>query len=201
MGQLTRLAHGLVSLPQRARAYLYRRRLRDFCVVAEDAVLADEAVLHNPFSANAVRIGANTRMMGEIIVIREGASVDIGEWCFIGPRAKLWAMEKISVGARVQISHGVHVFDNNSHSRSASERAARYRELMTEGRHRIAENITCGAIKIEDDVWIGFNAAIMKGVTIGRGAIVGACSVVTKDVESYAIVAGNPAKVVGKSVP
>jgi SAM-dependent methyltransferase len=47
---------------------------------------------------------------------------------------------------------------------------------------------------IEDDVWIGFNATILKGVTIGKGAIVGACSVVTKNVEPYSIVIGNPAQ-------
>jgi maltose O-acetyltransferase len=51
-------------------------------------------------------------------------------------------------------------------------------------------------ILIEDDVWIGFNSAVLKGVTIGKGSIVAACSVVTKDVPEFVIVAGNPAKVV-----
>jgi acetyltransferase-like isoleucine patch superfamily enzyme len=50
---------------------------------------------------------------------------------------------------------------------------------------------------IEDDVWIGFSASIMKGVKIGRGAIIGAGSMVTKDVPPYAIVAGNPAQTIG----
>lgn len=49
---------------------------------------------------------------------------------------------------------------------------------------------------IEDDVWIGGNVTILPGVTIKTGSIIGACSVVTKDVEAYSIVAGNPAKVV-----
>ena len=49
-------------------------------------------------------------------------------------------------------------------------------------------------IVIMDDVWIGANAIILKGITIGEGSIVGAGSVVTKDVEPYTIVAGNPAK-------
>lgn len=55
-------------------------------------------------------------------------------------------------------------------------------------------------IVIEDDVWIGEYAAIMKGVTIGKGAIVAAHAVVTKDVPAYTVVAGNPAKVV-KDLP
>ena len=49
-------------------------------------------------------------------------------------------------------------------------------------------------IKIEDDVWVGYGAMIMSGVTLGKGAIIAAGSVVVKDVEPYAIVGGNPAK-------
>ena len=52
---------------------------------------------------------------------------------------------------------------------------------------------------IEDDVWIGFNATILKGVRIGRGAIVGANTVITKDVPPYTIMVGNPARAVGSA--
>lgn len=51
-------------------------------------------------------------------------------------------------------------------------------------------------VRIEDDVWIGTRAIIMPGLTIGRGAIIGAGSVVTKDVPPYAICAGNPARII-----
>ena len=54
---------------------------------------------------------------------------------------------------------------------------------------------TKGDVVIGNDVWLGWNCTIMSGVHIGDGAVVGACSVVTKDVPSYAIVAGNPARV------
>ncbi|EOU1879021.1 CatB-related O-acetyltransferase [Clostridium perfringens] len=53
-----------------------------------------------------------------------------------------------------------------------------------------------GKIKICDDVWIGMNTTIMSGVTIGQGAIIAAGSVVTKDVEPYSIVGGNPCKLI-----
>ena len=56
-------------------------------------------------------------------------------------------------------------------------------------------------VKIGHDVWIGHAAFIKPGVTIGTGAIVAACSIVTKDVPSYAIVAGNPAKVIRHRFP
>lgn len=56
---------------------------------------------------------------------------------------------------------------------------------------------TCkGDIIVENDVWIGAKSTIMSGVKIGNGAVVGSCSVVTKNVPPFAIVAGNPAKVV-----
>lgn len=55
---------------------------------------------------------------------------------------------------------------------------------------------TKGAIIVEDDVWIGMNAIILSGVRIGQGSVIGAGAVVTKDVPPYAIVVGNPAKVI-----
>lgn len=59
-------------------------------------------------------------------------------------------------------------------------------------------NDKSGDVIINEDVWIGANATIMPGVNIGRGSIVGACSVVTKDVPPYALVVGSPAKIVAK---
>lgn len=55
----------------------------------------------------------------------------------------------------------------------------------------------CSAIHIEDDVWIGANATVTAGVRIGRGSILGAGSVVTKDVPPYSIIGGVPARVIG----
>ncbi|UWX60778.1 CatB-related O-acetyltransferase [Chryseobacterium oranimense] len=60
------------------------------------------------------------------------------------------------------------------------------------------EKISKGPIIIEDDVWIGSNSVILSGVKIGRGSIIGAGSIVTKDVEAYSIVGGNPAKFLRK---
>ncbi|WRH68887.1 MAG: DapH/DapD/GlmU-related protein [Planktothrix sp. GU0601_MAG3] len=59
-------------------------------------------------------------------------------------------------------------------------------------------DVKSAPVIIEDHVWIGFNVAILEGVTIGKGAIIGASSVVTKDVEAFTVVAGNPAKVIKK---
>jgi galactoside O-acetyltransferase len=57
------------------------------------------------------------------------------------------------------------------------------------------------AVRIGDKSWIGFNASILKGVTIGEGAVVAACSVVTADVEAWSLVAGNPARPIRRLEP
>ena len=58
------------------------------------------------------------------------------------------------------------------------------------------EGVTKGDIKVDDDVWIGYRAAILSGVHIGQGAVIAAGTVVTKDVPPYAIVGGVPAKII-----
>jgi Acetyltransferase (isoleucine patch superfamily) len=62
--------------------------------------------------------------------------------------------------------------------------------------NRIQFDPPCNHTLIKNDVWIGTRAVIKRGVTIGNGAIIGSCAMVTKDVPDYAIVAGNPAKVI-----
>ncbi len=60
----------------------------------------------------------------------------------------------------------------------------------------IKEETTKGHVIIEDDVWIGYGATILSGVHVGRGAVIGACSVVAKNIPPYAIVVGNPAQII-----
>jgi acetyltransferase-like isoleucine patch superfamily enzyme len=200
MNSFLSVAYRILNTPRRLREALYRARLRDFCVLGPDAQLTSDVVIHNAGGREAVQIGAHTLFMGEILTISSGA-VRVGDWSYVGPGSKLWSLEAIDIGARVFISHGVQIFDNNSHSLSASERHARFMELRQHGRHLVPETVTHKPIRIEDDVWIGFNAAVLKGVTIGRGAVIGACAVVTHDVPAYAVMVGNPARQVGESRP
>ncbi len=65
----------------------------------------------------------------------------------------------------------------------------------------LSQKYNVGNIKIEDDVWIGANATILAGVTVKRGAVIAAGAVVTKDVESYSIVGGVPAKKIKNRIP
>jgi acetyltransferase-like isoleucine patch superfamily enzyme len=86
------------------------------------------------------------------------------------------------MGAAVNILAENHVFDDAD------------RPIVDQG-------IIRRGITIEDDVWIGNGVMILDGVTVGQGAVIGAGSIVTKDVESLAIVAGNPARPIGRRVP
>ena len=90
----------------------------------------------------------------------------------------------IEIGNNVLIGSGVLITDNDAHSVSPKFRNDSSKILMS-------------PIVIEDNVFIGARAIILKGVTIGSGALVGAGSVVTRDVQAFSIVAGNPAKKVG----
>jgi acetyltransferase-like isoleucine patch superfamily enzyme len=200
-GPLLRILRFFLALPSKIRGRLHCAHLRRVCIAAESAELSPFMQIFNPGDKGAVYIGANSLCMGEMQVIGAAGRIRVGEWCYIGPESKLWAKELIDIGDRVFISHRVHVFDNNSHSLSAAERYERYRELREFGGHRVPEAVASQSVRIEDDVWIGFNAAVLKGVCIGRGAVVGACAVVTHDVPPYAVVVGNPARQVGESRP
>jgi acetyltransferase-like isoleucine patch superfamily enzyme len=100
------------------------------------------------------------------------ARVRIGRWSSIGDRTQIHACRSIEIGDRVMISWDVTLLENNYHANSR------------------------GPIRIEDDVWIGCHAIILSGITVGRGAVVAAGAVVTKDVPPHTLVAGNPARAI-----
>ena len=108
---------------------------------------------------------------------------------------------EISIGAYTMISWSVVIMDGYRVPRDARLRREVLRRLPdAPGRKLDAafEHATEEArpVRIGDDVYVGHNATILKGVTIGDGAIVGARSVVDTDVEAYTVVAGNPARFV-----
>jgi acetyltransferase-like isoleucine patch superfamily enzyme len=114
---------------------------------------------------------------------RADATLTVGADCgFTG--ATLVAAAAIQIGDRVQVGGNASIVDTDFHP------------LVPEERHA---NFNAGAaapITIEDDVFVGMDALILKGVTVGEGAVVGAGSVVSRDVPPRTIVAGNPAEVV-----
>ncbi|AWM34906.1 acyltransferase [Hymenobacter nivis] len=165
-------------------------------VVNNGAVFYSEAIVDNmPGNPLLITIGEGTHVRGILSVFNYGGKIEIGKNCYIGDNSRIWSADSIKIGDNVLISHNVNIIDSNSHELYSVERAERYTELL-KCHWKEKGNIVTAPIVIEDYAWINFNAVILKGIRIGKGAIIAAGSVVTKDVPNYAIVAGNPAKIV-----
>lgn len=122
-----------------------------------------------------------TTASGPILVF--GKNVEINDYVHIA------AGEKITIGDHVLIASKVFISDLN-HGNYKGENADS--PLSTPNSRKLSTR----PVTIKDNVWIGEGVCIMPGVTIGFGSIIGASSVVTKDIPDYAIAVGSPAKVV-----
>lgn len=118
---------------------------------------------------------------GADIILFKGAELVLGSG-FCNSDVKIRCMEKIVIGDDVAIAHNVTIMDSDAHIVAGNEKC--YKKPIVIGNH----------------VWIGAKATILKGVTIGDGAIVAAGAVVTKDVPAKSVVAGVPAKVIRNNV-
>lgn len=118
------------------------------------------------------------------LYIDYGKPVTIGKRCFIQQCCTFFGRGGIEIGDDVFIGPKCNLITIN-HDVNPDNRSATYGK----------------PIKIEDKVWLGINATILPGVTLGYGCIVGANSVVTKDVPPMTIVAGNPARIIKKIEP
>ena len=124
---------------------------------------------------------------------------------FLAPYLFPLSLDRLIIGKFVQIAHGVRFITssaNHAMSGFSTYPFANFRMTSQTSSEDIVAMFEAsknrGDMVIGNDVWIGLEATIMPGVTIGDGAIIGAKSVVTHDVEPYTIVAGNPARMVKK---
>jgi acetyltransferase-like isoleucine patch superfamily enzyme len=101
--------------------------------------------------------------------------------------------EKLTIGNYVSIAPDVTFMLGVNHQMNTVTTFPFYSKLI---QRSPIDAISKGPVVIDDEVWIGTGAMIFSGVTIGKGAVVAAGSVVTKNVEPYAIVGGNPARVI-----
>lgn len=153
-----------------------------------------------------VEIGDNCILKNKIIFETDSGFVKIGNGCFIGG-SRIISASSVEIGNWVTMAWGITIYDHNSHSLDYRERVNDQKQQLADwGSGNFIKNknwavVDKKSIKIGDYVWIGFDAVILKGVTIGDGAVVGARSVVTHDVEPWTVVAGNPAKVVKRLSP
>lgn len=153
-----------------------------------------------------MRIGAKSRLGGQMRVIRprgvalgarvevehgvyfklvgDDARVTVGDFTFIGALTEIDAALRVTIGAHTLVAPGVFITDHSHNHRTS---------LPID-----EQGISSAPVAIGDDVWLGAKSIVLPGVTIGDGAIVGAGAVVTGDVAPGAIVAGVPARVIGR---
>jgi len=141
-----------------------------------------------------LRLGANVivHTWAEFSVEPEGQITIGDDSVLVGP--VFMCAERISLGRRVVISYQVTIADSDFHP---LDRAARRRDAIANahgGDARLRPPLETRPVVIEDDVWIGIGAIVLKGVRVGRGARIAAGAVVTRDVPEGAWVAGNPAR-------
>jgi len=173
--------------------YISRNKKRKSCQCdTSTRFFSTSRVINNTGNVQDIKIGKNTIVKGELLNFAHGGEISIGDYCYIGDDARIWSAKGIKIGNRVLISHNVNIFDNLTHPLNASKRHAQFREIVTTGH---PQDIDLGekVVEIQDDVLIGCMSVVLRGVTIGRGAIIGAGSVVTKNVPAWTVVAGNPA--------
>lgn len=151
--------------------------------------------------SGAIRIGKATVIRGHLMIFAHGGDIEIGDWCYLGEGARIWSAASVKIGDRVLISHDVEIHDTIAHAVSAHERHTQFRELSESGHQTDLANVTRAPVVIGNDVWIGFRSAVLRGVTVGDGAIVAANSLVLDDVPPWTMVAGVPARVVKQLEP
>lgn len=132
-------------------------------------------VRSNPLGANHPCI-LSTRRAGAVLQIGDGFGMTGGV---------IVCEERITIGARVWMGANSTILDTDFHPLNPQVRQAAPLEGAT------------APVTIEDDVFIGMNVLVLKGVTLGRGCVIGAGSVVTYDVPAGKVAVGNPARVVG----
>lgn len=150
--------------------------------------------------AGKLVVGRECVINGELVAA--SGSIRIGNHVVINENTRIFSAKEIVIEDDVMISWGCNIVDSNMHSLHSADRrndTRTAREAIrtnTMGQNVEYSRIESKPVRIREGAWIGFNAIILKGVTVGKGAIVGAGSVVTKDVPDFAVVAGNPARVV-----
>ena len=155
--------------------------------------------LASPQDRLYLKVGENCLLNAAVTFESTAGSVSIGDRTYIGTDTQIISRSRIEIGSDVTMAWGITIYDHNSHSLDWRQRQRVVRHFFE--RYGEADcfdtldwsDVRAAPIVIRDRVWIGFGAVILKGVTIGEGAVIGACSVVAKDVEPYTVVAGNPA--------
>jgi galactoside O-acetyltransferase len=149
-----------------------------------------------------LRIEEGCHIFSTFSILRPNASITIGKRCQLGASSFVCA-DRIEVGDDVLMAWGATITDSDNHSifweeRSGDVERCRRDYRATQGadlaRSHDWSKVRIAPVHIGNKAWIGFNAVLLRGVRIGEGAVVGAASVVTRDVRPWHSAAGNPCR-------
>ncbi len=140
-----------------------------------------------------LKVGTDTMVNASIDYDRPTGVVTIGSRTYLGA-GHIVCHTEVTIGDDAIISWGVTIVDHDSHSLDSRQRQDDV-SSWRQGR-KSWEGVAIAPVRIGNQVWIGSGASVLKGVTIGDGAVVGAMSVVTHDVPAQGLVAGNPARLI-----
>ena len=138
-----------------------------------------------------IHIGKNCLLNGRLVTETDQSKIIINDNVFIGGKTIIDCKDEVMIEDNVLISYECIIADHDSHSLNANKRENdlhKFKNNMMSWHDVISKKIT-----IKKNAWVCTRSIILKGVTIGEGAIVAAGSVVTSDVDNYTLVAGNPA--------
>lgn len=152
-------------------------------IVLMDGSLKEDIVIYN-----------NSRMYAKLVSQNKGKII-LEDTVKIGFNSLIGSVNSIRIGKGTAIADNVTIMDNNNHPIHPEDRKLMYKSSW-DSPLRKWKNSDSKPINIGENVWIGQYARINKGVTIGNNSIVAASTVVTKNVPSNCIVAGNPGKIV-----
>lgn len=151
------------------------------CEMKDNIIVGENSFINNSIIGNHVQINRSNMIVGS----------KLGDYTYTGMNT---VIKHATIGKFCSISWGVSISGGNHNYHYISPHP--FIHLKSFGLVKENEKLEMKEINIGNDVWIGANASILSGISIGDGAVVGAGSVVTKDVPDYAIVAGNPAKII-----
>lgn len=181
-------------------------RYKDYISIHPTAIIAPNAAVQmfNPPEEPRIvlEIGEGCHIFSTFSLIRSEAHIKVGRDCQLGA-SQFIAASRIDVGDDVLMAWGCTVIDTDTHPLEWQDRQfdvqhGRDAWIQTDGqdigRFHDWSKIAMSDVSIGSKSWIGFNVAVLKGVHIGEGAIVGAQSVVTRNIDAWSKAAGNPCR-------
>lgn len=145
----------------------------------------------------ALVIGNQCTLDGVLFAAGQQGRISVGDFCYF-TNAVILCEQEVRIGNYVVIGWNATIADSDFHPAAPAERIADAIALSPLGEGRPRPAFSKLPVIIEDDVWIGPMAAILKGVRIGAGAVIEAGAVVTRDVPARCRMAGNPARMIGQ---